>query len=506
MINVNYFDTSLYPRNDIGMAKLFHDAFTDEILYCSDLKEWFSWSGKNWQRDTCLYRCECAKRLAEAILTEVPHSPAIYNDDNVRNFYLRLASKQVRDRIIDDSRSISPVTSNIFNRYKFLFNCQNGTYDFKTHSFRNHNRADFLTNISPVTYTPSATCPRFMQYLDEVMQSKQDKIDYLLKIAAYCITGDTSRECFFVLYGDKTRNGKSTFVSTITELAGDYADTIRPASITRKNISTGGSGATPDIAKLHYSRLVTVSELEDGMMLDISLIKTMTGGNALAARELYASEFKFVPQFKLLIDTNYLPKMTDDSIFNSDRIHVLCFDRHFEPEERDIHLKETLQGEIDGIFNLLIEYYDRLEAEGFVMPQQSQETIRQYALTSNNVKQFTEDMLYRKKDCYEKATDVYKAYQDWCNENNYKVLGAKNFKQKLIDLGLVYTDKSRHRNDRGQSDNTVWVQGITLTIPENPEPPKPVEYDTKQDSLVTFMKEIDDDTLPFPVNDGDLPY
>ena len=192
----------------------------------------------------------------------------------------------------------------------------------------------------------------------------------------------------------KTRNGKSTYVDTISFLMGSYAKTLSSASISKKTINTGGSNATPEFAKLQNSRLVNVGEIEDGMMLDIALIKKLTGGNSLNARFLYREEFEFIPQFKIMIDTNFLPRMSEDSIFASDRIHLICFDRHFELEERDLHLKEKLKSEVNGIFNKLIQYVDKLNNEGFIMPQSTLDTIQQYRYNSNNVLLFIKEKLY----------------------------------------------------------------------------------------------------------------
>lgn len=497
MLKLNPLDIKKYPRNDIGMARLFHDMFSDELLFCADEDVWYSWSGSNWEHDSTLRRCECAKIMHETVMNAVLSDAALSGNEGVVKFYEGLSRKQNRDRIISDAESINPIISTKFDRDKFLFNCKNGTYNLKTGEFHEHNREDFITRLSNVAYNPNAECHQFCKYLLEVMQGDKSKIDYLMQIAAYCLTGDTSRECFFILYGDKTRNGKSTFVSTLKYLMGNYAETLKPASITRKNISNGGSGATPDISKLQKSRLVVVSELEENMVLDISLVKTMTGGNELAARHLYKSEFTFVPQFKILIDTNYLPNMTDDSIFNSDRLHILCFDRHFELHERNMQLKEILQTEVDGIFNFILTYLPSLTENGLQVPKQSEDTLFEYSLTSNNVKQFTIDKLFAKTSGYERSTDVYKAYTEWCDESNYKCIGLKRFKKKLMELGYKYTEKTRHTNDRGISDNTIWIQGITLTEPIIRETSLPLKNTDKQETFESYMKEIDEDDLPF---------
>ena len=54
------------------------------------------------------------------------------------------------------------------------------------------------------------------------MQGDKDLITYLQKALGYALTGDTSEECLFLLYGPTTRNGKSTVIETFMALMGGY--------------------------------------------------------------------------------------------------------------------------------------------------------------------------------------------------------------------------------------------------------------------------------------------
>ena len=470
MISVNFLDKEIkhrYPPTDIGTSNLFIDSFKDELLYCADSDLWYVWNGKVWEIDCMLKRNEMIKKLAfyckHVIFTKADDD----QKQKLLEYYNKLNDKTFRDKIIKDSMSIAPVKATIFNKEKYLFNCRNGTYDFITKQFREHDRKDYITDLANVKYDPSADCPRFEQYLSEVMQNDTEKIDYLMKIAAYCLTGDTSRECFFILYGDKTRNGKGTFVSTMTHIAGTYAQTLRPAAITRKNINTTSSNATPEIAKLVNARMVNVNELEDGMMLDVALMKTLTGGDTMSARHLYKEEFDYIPKFKIVINTNVLPRMTDDSIFNSDRIHILSFDKHFELAERDTGLKDKLKREASGIFNWILLYWDKLQREGFKIPKQSEKVIEEYHLASNNIMAYTQERLYEDSNTYEKVKDIYDDYDWWCGENGYYAVGKKIFKERIARLGALFTGKERHKNRNGESENTFWMRGYSLI------PPKP---------------------------------
>lgn len=492
MKEIDFINNKKYPTNDIGVSQLFIDMFKDEILFCRE-QGWYIWNGKYWQLDSREGGAvnEKIKIMARYCINKLYECPNLTEDALTTQikFWSKLSTKNYRDTIIRDSMSINPVDPDVFNKHKFLFNCQNGTYDFKRKIFREFDRSDYLTDISNVTYDKNSTCPRFIQYIDEVMENDKSKTDYLLKIAAYCLTGDTSRECFFVLYGDKTRNGKGTFVSTLNHLMGSYTNTIKSASITKKVMNTGGSNASPDFAKLKYTRLVNVNEIEDGMMLDIALIKQLTGGDTLTARALYKDEFEYVPQFKLLINTNFLPRMSEDSIFTSDRLHLICFDRHFEPNERDLGLKDKLKSEISGIFNLLIKYYDKLNEEGFIMPQSTKETIEQYRYNSNNVLLFVKEQLYESPGTWETMSDIFKAYTSWCEENGYNQMAKKTFKERLNRCGAYIEDKqARHTNKKGISISSCgWVKGFSIGPVSNEQ------YQIKPADLTP----IDEDNLPF---------
>ncbi|MCL1882278.1 MAG: hypothetical protein FWF81_00795 [Defluviitaleaceae bacterium] len=99
---------------------------------------------------------------------------------------------------------------------------------------------------------------------------------FLQKALGYALSGETALECFFIFYGDKTRNGKSTLSETIAFVMGEYARTIQPQTLSRR--PADGGAASPDTARLKGARLVNVPEPEKGLELNIALVKQLTGG------------------------------------------------------------------------------------------------------------------------------------------------------------------------------------------------------------------------------------
>ena len=68
-------------------------------------------------------------------------------------------------------------------------------------------------------------------------------------------------------------------------------------------------------------------------------MKRMTGNDTLNARFLHENSFDFKPNFKIFINTNYLPNVSDMTLFDSGRLKIIPFKRHFEEAEQDKGLK-----------------------------------------------------------------------------------------------------------------------------------------------------------------------
>ena len=66
-----------------------------------------------------------------------------------------------------------------------------------------------------VKYDPGASCERWERFIDEVMDGDTDTAVYLQKAMGFALTGSVEHEEFYVLYGSKSRNGKSTLTERL---------------------------------------------------------------------------------------------------------------------------------------------------------------------------------------------------------------------------------------------------------------------------------------------------
>lgn len=433
-----------YSRDDIGTSLLFADFSKPIARYVAESKQWYNYRDGIWVPDTGnLMTTELCKRLVAGLLI---YSTSI-TDDKQRTEYQKFVSclnkRNNREKILKDATSIHFVSMSDFDRNPYLLNCQNGTLDLKAGVFHPHNPSDLLTKMAGVKYDPNAVCIRWDQFVDEVTMGDKQLAIYLQKALGYALSGDTSEECFFLLYGPKSRNGKSTLMETVMHIMGDYSKSARPETIGERH--TSGSSPNEDIARLAGARLVNISEPDKQLVLSVATVKTLTGNDTITARYLHENSFEFKPQFKMVINTNHLPRATDNTIFNSGRVKVIPFQRHFTPAEQDKTLKNTLTQpqNLSGILNWLIQGYNLFQAQRLVPPPVVEQATAEYQQDNDKYSRFLSDEFDIAPGCEERTLDAYVRYQAWCDTNGFRPGSIQTFSTEIKKLVTVERRRPR---------------------------------------------------------------
>lgn len=447
-----------YSTTDNGSGRLFSDIVRGQARYVASRKSWFIYDGTRWTSDEGnMATMEMCKAIGDALT----HYAFAIQDENERKQYLkytlRWMTRNYRKTILDDAASVYSIGMGEFDADVNLLNCKNGTLDLKTMQFRSHNPDDKITKIADVVYDPNARCPRFEQFLIEVMSGDADKSAFLQKALGYALSGDSQYECMFILYGATTRNGKSTLMESILRVFGDYGLTVAPETIAAKQRNS--SGPSEDLARLAGRRLANISEPSRGMRLNAAQVKSMTGNDSINARFLHCNSFDFRPQFKLYINTNYLPSVDDMSLFSSNRVRVIPFDRHFEPQEQDPNLKHLFAEEEakSAILNWLIAGWQLLQKEGLDSPAMVVEATKEYSHDSNKIALFAEEKLIEDRMGEARTAAVYERYKEWCDVNGCMPENSTNFKKSLQAIGTVV-----RRRPRDGSEKTTLLLGYRL--------------------------------------------
>lgn len=429
---------SNYETNDKGFGALFAEIFKDKHRYNASKKDFMAYDGKRWVDDTeGLSARSDAKVLSDALLA---YGSSTGNSDYLKSVS-SLCSLRSRNNMLQDSRDVYYFSNEDLDTNDYLLNVQNGTVDLSedTPKFLKHSPDMLLSKICNANYDPAASCKEWEKFLFEIMQGDKEKIKYLQKIAGLSLTGNTQEETCFILYGSTTRNGKSTFCETLIHLLGDYALTMKPESLAVKQ-NVDSRQASGDIARLAGCRFCNASEPPKRMLFDTALLKSLLGRDSITARHLHQREFSFIPKFKLVINTNYLPTITDDTVFTSGRINVISFDRHFELEEQDKHLKDKLrqESELSGILNWCIDGLRMYRKEGLKPPAAVQQATETYRTDSDKIGNFIKECL-TKTGKNSSIKSIYEIYSTWCSDNGYGTESKGNFISEIKSKGLYAT-------------------------------------------------------------------
>jgi phage/plasmid-associated DNA primase len=147
-------------------------------------------------------------------------------------------------------------------------------------------------------------------------------------------------------------------------------------------------------------------EPEKGLELNISLVKQLTGGDTFTGRFLNENPVEFRPECKFFINTNHLPRTSDDTVFSSGRVKLIPFDRHFTPEEQDTGLKRLFRKKenMSGILNWMVDGYRLLLEVGLDVPARVADAIAAYRQEADIIGTFLDEYTVEKVGAMSHAT------------------------------------------------------------------------------------------------------
>lgn len=470
--NLNSQLRRLHPENnphfkwtDIGCGRLYGEVFSDRVQYASDRRCWFVFDGVRWRHDSEGKRAmEACKTLADALLIYAAGLENAQQKEAYTRFALRWQQRRFRETVLRDASSINMASAADFDKDGWLLNLPNGTLDLRSGELREHRPEDLISKLAGAQYDPQATCPRWTKFIEEITEGDAEKASYLQRALGYCASGSTREEAFFVLYGPSTRNGKGTLMEAVLNVLGDYGRSAMPATITqRQNINS--AGPTEDVARLAGARLVNISEPDQQMVLSSALVKTLTGNDRITARFLHEGSFEFRPGFKLAINTNHLPKVTDPTIFASGRVRVIPFLKHFSEAEQDKDLKSALAQEDakSAILNWLLEGLVAYLAVGLNEPESVRAATAQYRYDSDKLIRFFDEELERGDEFECKPKDVYRRFVVWTSANGF---GQPSYRTFLDGLRANFPVVERRPKSGGEK--TTLILDYRLRVRDQP--------------------------------------
>jgi putative DNA primase/helicase len=330
-----------FPWTDAGNAELFAKLYGEDVRFDHARGKWLYWNGTIWVDDIDGQVWRLAKKAARVRLKHV--AAVDFGSEELTGEYRWARSSEHTSKIkaaLEQVRVTKPISDSglDWNSDPYLFAVKNGVIELRTGRLRPGLPADRITLQSPVDYDPSAKCPRWERFLDEVFVSDKGLISFMQRAIGYCLTGDTSEQCLFLNHGTGA-NGKSTLFNTVANILGAYGMTLPFSSFESQKHS---GAATNDIAALPGRRFVTCAEINESQELNEARIKRLTGCEDLSARLLFKEFFNFRPVAKFWLAFNHKPVIRDDTHGFWRRIHFIPFTVCFDGSTKDKHLERAL--------------------------------------------------------------------------------------------------------------------------------------------------------------------
>lgn len=450
------------PQNDIGNAERFIMRCGDDVRQTQRFGT-FVWNERRWVLDD---GDVTVTLKAQAVATAVKERELkALKDAGGENVEKRVETFGKFARASGNAGSVANMVKMAlpqlqhpidgWNAKGYLFNVPNGTLDLSgpEPKLLPHRREDYITCIGGVAYDPNADCPLFKATIEKVLPEASARAFVQRYYGASLV--DSSGDQGMVIHHGGGANGKSTIIDAIAHAMGTYAVTTDVGVLLHSDSKASGGGPQPSLIKLaNGARLVRAAEPELGMRLSESLIKQLTGGEPMEARDMYAKPIEFTPRFKISLSCNARPPIRggDHGIWR--RLMLVPWHVQIAPEERDAGLGEKLKKEAAGILNWLLAGWVDWHMEGGLRPPaEVLAATEEYREDSDPVGRFLAEWCEKDASARVETTALHRAFEVWCKKEQVRTLTLSLFGKRLTDRGI----------EKIKSNGDVFRQGYKLT-------------------------------------------
>ena len=328
---------------EFDVASVIHAKFRDNYK-CSDFKNnvWYRWSGHIWREtdsgvDLLL---RLSKEVAGIFFKKVAEiqdemvtrgliecMTPVDKKDCKKCEYCLLESKRIGLYSVYKKLKTTSFKSNVMRECRELFfdeefnkkidankdliSFNNGVLELNSMIFRDGKPDDYISFCTGIDYNISTqyyeyeSWPLVDKFLRQVIPDDEVR-DYFVKHLATNLRGGNPAQKFHILTGSGS-NGKSMIMNLTTTALGDYACTVPISLLTQKR--KGSGNAAPEVSRLKGRRFVTMQEPDEAIALNTGLMKEITSGEKMYARDLFKSGGEFEVLAKFHLACNEKPKI-----------------------------------------------------------------------------------------------------------------------------------------------------------------------------------------------------
>jgi putative DNA primase/helicase len=235
-------------------------------------------------------------------------------------------------------------------------------------------------------------------------------------------------------------------MNLMSKALGDYACTVPITLFTQKRGRSGA--AAPEVARLKGRRFVTMQEPDEAIALNTGLMKEITSGEKMYARDLFKSGTEFEVQAKFHLACNEKPKINTTDGGTWRRLVVINFTSKFVPNPTAINeypMDESIQFLVNSVewATPFQSYLVHLLKEGrglrkLPSPQKVLEYTSEYRNDNDGIAKFISERI----SDWEPGTDVVpvdkqtlrRVFKQWKDENDQRSLAILDLEKRIEQL------------------------------------------------------------------------
>ncbi len=440
-------DGETAERTDVANSERLVNLFGDQLRYVRAWSKGLAWEGTHWAVDDAGCRWQQAAvqttrtmyAEARATLKQAERGTDKETIENAEGAVSWARASQSANRVaalLNLARSSSKiaVSHEALDADPWLLNVKNGTLNLRTGEVGPHRRDALITKTAPVDYDPDAEAPTWTSFLARVMGGDESLVRYLQQLVGYSLTG-MLREHVLAFFFGAGANGKSTFLSTIHSLLGEYG-TPAPRGVLFRSRN---ERHPTELATLFGRRFVTCAEIEEGQVFDEALTKDLTGGDRIKARRMREDFWTFSPTHKLFLAGNHKPAIRGDDEGIWRRMKLIPWLVIIPENERDTKLPETLRAELPGILRWAVEGCLDWQRRGLVEPEAVRAATAAYRKENDALGEFFRLHVVFETGKTVARRELRQEYESWCTDNGHTPLAARRFGARLRENRVVET-------------------------------------------------------------------
>jgi putative DNA primase/helicase len=412
------------PTAEDSIALLFADRHSHELRYVAILGRWRHFDGSRWAHDDTLRAFDRARMICREVAADCEKAGG------------RIASAKTVaavERLARSDRRLA-ATAAQWDAEPWLLVARDRTIDLRTGIDRAPDPTDYITKTAACGAAPTGTPhPIWTTFLRRITADDFELETFLQRYVGYCCSGHTSEHAFVFAHGTGA-NGKSTFVSTISKIFGEYATVADMNTF----LASNSERHPTDLAKLAGARLVVAQETQRGRRWDETKIKALTGGDKITARFMRQDYFDYEPTFKLLIAGNHKPRLGSVDEAMRRRLLLVPFTVQIPPAERDPELARKLEPEWPAILRWCIDGCLEWQRIGLSPPAVVCEATESYLADQDNMGQWLEERTHDGGQfAFTLTSTLFASWKAWCEDRNLKPGSASALSEALADRGFA---------------------------------------------------------------------